>query len=53
MGQDTGWQHTRIVLKPLNPEFDPIALTPEEEGDVREIAEFVEVVGLATGALSE
>ena len=42
---ETGWVHTRIELKPLNPAYASIVLTPEEEGDVRVIAEFVEVVG--------
>ncbi|MCP4200951.1 MAG: DEAD/DEAH box helicase family protein [bacterium] len=42
---ETGWQHTRITLKPLNAEYPPIVLTPKEEQDVRVIAEFVEVVG--------
>ena len=41
---EADWQHTRIVLKPLNRDYDPITLTPEDEGDVRVIAELVEVV---------
>ena len=41
------WQHKRIVLKPLNPKYDPIELTPSAEGEVRVLAEFVEVVGAA------
>ena len=44
---ETGWQHTRFVLKPLNPEFEPIVLMPVDEGEVRELAELVEVVGPA------
>ncbi len=39
------WQHDEIVLKPLNSEFDPIRLNIEDEGSVRVIAEFLEVVG--------
>ena len=46
-GPETGWQHTRVLLKPLNPAFDAIVLTTEDERDVRELAEFVEVVGMA------
>ena len=42
---DTEWQHSRIVLKPINPAYEPIVLTPEDEGEVGVIAEFVEVVG--------
>jgi phage repressor protein C with HTH and peptisase S24 domain len=44
---DGGWRHEKIVLKPLNPDFEPIELTPESEDEVRVIAEFVEVVGAA------
>jgi phage repressor protein C with HTH and peptisase S24 domain len=44
---EEGWQHTRITLRPLNPDFEPIELTPREAGDVRVLAEFVEVVGAA------
>jgi type III restriction enzyme len=41
------WQHKRITLKPLNANYKPIELTPNQEGDVRVLAEFVEVVGAA------
>lgn len=49
---DEGWQHTRIILKPLNPVHQPIVLTPADEGEVRVIAEFVEAVGKLPAALS-
>jgi hypothetical protein len=39
------FRHTRIVLKPLNPAYSPIVLTPESENEVRVIAEFVRLVG--------
>ncbi len=39
-----GWKHSRITLRPLNPAYPPIVLNPQEEGEVRVIAEFVEVV---------
>lgn len=39
------WRHTKIVLKPLNPAFDPIVLTANDEGEVRVIAEVVRVLG--------
>jgi phage repressor protein C with HTH and peptisase S24 domain len=42
---DGEWRHTRIALKPLNPAYEPIVLTPADEGEVRVIGEFVEVVG--------
>ena len=41
------WEHKSITLKPLNPKYEPIVLTPTDEGDVRVLAEFVEVVGAA------
>jgi type III restriction enzyme len=40
-------EHTRITLKPLNPKYEPIVLRTSEDGDVRVLAEFVEVVGAA------
>lgn len=36
---DGSWRHTKVVLKPLNPEFEPIVLTAKDEGDVRVIGE--------------
>ena len=43
--EEGGWEHVQITLKPKNPEFEPIVLTPEEEGQVMVIAEFVSVIG--------
>lgn len=42
--EDT-WRHVQITLRPLNPDYDPIVLTPEDEAEVHVIAELVEVVG--------
>jgi SOS-response transcriptional repressor LexA len=39
------WRHTRITLKPINPDFQPIVLTGAEEGELQVVAEFVEVLG--------
>ena len=39
-----GWRHDQITLEPLNSQYQPIVLTPEREGDVRVIAELVEVL---------
>ena len=36
--------HTKITLKPLNPEFDPIVLTAADEGAVAVVAELVDVI---------
>jgi uncharacterized protein len=38
------WQHERIVLEPLNSDFQPILLTREAEGDVQVVAELAAVL---------
>lgn len=40
-----GWEHAKIVLKPLNPEYVPIVLSPEMAGAVGVVAELVRVIG--------
>ena len=42
--QDDSWHHTRITLKPVNPDFEPIVLTGTDEGELQVIAELVEVL---------
>ncbi len=39
-----GWKHVSIKLSPLNEKYAPILLTVADEGDVRVVAELVEVV---------
>ncbi len=39
-----GWQHTAIRLEPLNPEHEPIELSPEQGEDLSVVAEFLEVL---------
>ncbi|MDP4013483.1 MAG: HsdR family type I site-specific deoxyribonuclease [Candidatus Nanopelagicales bacterium] len=39
------WRHTRITLKPLNPDFQPIVLPPDEGERLQVVAELVEVLG--------
>jgi type I restriction enzyme R subunit len=41
------WGHSRITLRPSNPEFEPIVLTAADEGQVEVVAELVEVLGLS------
>ena len=41
---DGDWRHTRIVLKPTNPEYEPIILSAQKDDALRVIAEFLEVV---------
>jgi len=38
------WRHTRIILKPVNPDFEPIILTGADEGEFQVVAELVEVL---------
>lgn len=42
--EDEGLQNAKVVLLPLNLDFDPIVLDAGEEGAVRAIAEFVRVL---------
>ena len=39
------WKHTKITLEPLNPEFKPIILEPEDEGAIQVIAEYLGKLG--------
>jgi SOS-response transcriptional repressor LexA len=43
--------HTEILLKPVNPEIEPIVLTPDDEGDVRVIAELHTVLSPVSATL--
>lgn len=36
----------KIVLKPIDPQFEPIGLTPKDEVDVRVMAELVSVLAV-------
>lgn len=38
------WQHEKIELKPLNRDYNPIILTPEDADDFRVIGEFVGIL---------
>jgi SOS-response transcriptional repressor LexA len=38
---EEGWEHERILLEPLNPEFEPWEL---EEGSIRIVGEFIQVL---------
>jgi type I restriction enzyme R subunit len=39
------WRHVRILLKPINPDFQPIVLTGDINGQLRVVAELVDVLG--------
>ena len=40
---EDSWQHTTITLKPVNPDFAPIVLTNADDGQLRVIAEVLDV----------
>jgi type I restriction enzyme R subunit len=40
------WRHERITLKPINPDYEPIVLTAAAEGQVKVVAEVVEVLSV-------
>jgi type I restriction enzyme, R subunit len=42
--EDDSWRHSKITLKPVNPEFEAIVLTDAQEGQVKVIAECIEVL---------
>jgi hypothetical protein len=44
--EDEGsWRHTKINLRPINPDFESIILTGADEGQLQVIAEILEVLG--------
>ena len=43
--EDGAWRHLQIMLKPNNPEFEPITINSEDEERVQVIAEFIEMLG--------
>ena len=49
---DDSWHHMRVTLKPLNPDFEEITLTPSDEDDVRVIGEFVTVLAASNAQLT-
>ena len=43
--EDGSWRHVKITLRPNNPDFDPLELTSDDEGDLSVVAELSEVLG--------
>jgi SOS-response transcriptional repressor LexA len=41
---DGTWRHVTITLQPINPDFQPIVLTTDDEGSVAVVAEFLYVL---------
>lgn len=46
---EDGWRHVKILLEPVNPDFQPIELTADDEDSVVVTAELVEVIGSGLG----
>jgi SOS-response transcriptional repressor LexA len=44
VGDGELWHHSRIALKPLNPDFQAIVLTGSDDGEFQVVAEFLEVI---------
>jgi type I restriction enzyme R subunit len=42
------WRHTRITLKPANPDYPPIVLSPDQGERLQVVAELVEVLGFGS-----
>jgi SOS-response transcriptional repressor LexA len=38
------WRHTRVVLSPINPDYEPIVLADKDAESVRVVAEMVTVL---------
>ena len=38
------WRHEKIILKPVNPEFDPIVISGADDGELTVVAELVDVL---------
>ena len=47
-GDGDSWRHTKITLKPVNAEFEPIILTGADDGELQVVAEVIEVIGVET-----
>ena len=43
---DGGWRHVRIMLEPLNSDYEPIELAAEDEDSGAVVAELIEVIGV-------
>ena len=45
VSEDGTWRHIKVLLKPVNKDFNPIELTCEDEGSLDVISEMLEVLG--------
>lgn len=41
------WRHVRVLLKPVNPAFETIEITAENDSAVSAVAELIEMLGSA------
>jgi SOS-response transcriptional repressor LexA len=47
-GKGDTWRHERITLAPVNADFEPIVIDGKHDGELRVIAELVEVLGVTS-----
>jgi phage repressor protein C with HTH and peptisase S24 domain len=45
LADEGGWRHKRVVLSPINPDYQPIVFSQEDADHIAVIAEFVAVLG--------
>ena len=45
---ENSWRHTKIILKPVNPDFEPIVFTDADEQQLQVVAELIEVLAHET-----
>lgn len=46
VNEGDSWRTTKITLKPINPDFEPMVFTGADEGQLQVIAEVVDVLGV-------
>lgn len=46
--QEGSWRHEQIMLRPANPDFEPIFITSADEGEVTVVAELIEILSADT-----
>jgi SOS-response transcriptional repressor LexA len=44
VARDGGWAHTQVVLSPLNPDYEPIAITAADAEHIKIVAELLRVL---------
>ena len=53
MPDGESWRHSRVTLRPVNPEFEPIVIEHVDEDQIQVVAELVTVLGTSERAPSD